>query len=128
MNYRWIHLTGRLGVLVPTLATTVASADTKATQPIPSQPPTAPPGYWLSRSGAIDDFDFLAGAWTTVQRRLKTRGVGSTEWKDRDHARWEQAFSFDNQSWETNWTTDFTRTQQVIPCGITHQEDAPEGH
>jgi hypothetical protein len=48
--------------------------------------------------------------------------------KDRDHARWEQAFSFDNQSWKTNWTTDFTRTQQIIPCGITHQEDAPEGH
>jgi hypothetical protein len=24
-------------------------------------------------------------------------------------ARWEQAFSFDGQTWETNWTMAFTR-------------------
>jgi hypothetical protein len=29
-----------------------------------------------------NDFGFLVGAWTTVQRRLTARGVGSTEWKD----------------------------------------------
>jgi hypothetical protein len=28
---------------------------------------------------------------------------------DRDHARWEQAFSYDNRTWETNWISDFTR-------------------
>ena len=37
--------------------------------------------------------------------------------KDRDHARWEQAFSFDNRSWETNWTAEFTRTVPVKQCG-----------
>jgi quinol monooxygenase YgiN len=26
-----------------------------------------------------------------------------------DKARWEQAFSYDNATWETNWTMDFTR-------------------
>lgn len=26
-----------------------------------------------------------------------------------DRARWEQAFSYDNATWETNWTMDFTR-------------------
>jgi len=24
-------------------------------------------------------------------------------------ARWEQAFSFDDRTWDTNWTADFTR-------------------
>ena len=166
-----------------------------------------PPGYSLTLTGNVRDFDFLAGAWTTVQRRLKARGVGSTEWndapanvhcairyldgaltaeesyspagsvsglflysfdiekhqwslywidpktgklesplvggfngmrgdfygddvenghpikvryswirKDRDHARWEQAFSFDNKSWETNWTTEFIRTDRATHC------------
>ena len=155
-----------------------------------------------------EDFDFLVGEWTTVQRRLAARGVGSHEWKDsppnvhcatrylngavtveesvspqkgvtglflysfdvekhqwalfwidpkvgrlesplvggfagargefygedvedgrpikvryswikkdRDHARWEQAFSFDNRSWETNWTAEFTRTLPAKQCG-----------
>ena len=159
-----------------------------------------PPGYTLSRQGDMHDFDFLAGAWTTVQRRLKARNVGSQDWiefpsnlcmnhyldgianvdelhmptlgrrgltlrtfdtekrqwsiywvatplgrldpipvvggfqagrgefygedKDGDkpvkvrfiwenldanHARWSQAFSYDDKAWETNWTAEFTR-------------------
>jgi hypothetical protein len=28
---------------------------------------------------------------------------------DQNHARWQQAFSFDNEHWETNWIADFTR-------------------
>jgi hypothetical protein len=28
----------------------------------------------------VHDFDFLAGEWNVVNRRLKQRGVGSTEW------------------------------------------------
>jgi hypothetical protein len=167
----------------------------------------APAGYSLSGTGTRDDFDFLAGAWTTRQRRLKARGVGSVEWKDSppnvhcvtryldgaviaeesyspaktvsglflyafdiekrqwslywinaksgkldsplvggfvhergefygedvedgrpikvryswikqdpDHARWEQAYSFDNKTWETNWVSDFRRADPSSYC------------
>jgi len=166
-----------------------------------------PPGYTLARQGDMHDFDFLAGAWTTVQRRLKARNVGSQEWtsfpstlcmthyldgianvdelnmptlgrrgltlrtfdtekrqwsiywvatplgrldpipvvggfqggrgefygedKDGDkpvkvrfiwenldgnHARWQQAFSYDDKTWETNWTADFTRADPAKLC------------
>ena len=166
-----------------------------------------PPGYSLTGTGSREDFDFLTGAWTTLQRRLKERNVGSTEWKDspanvhcateyldgaviaeesysptktvtglflyafdlekhqwslywidpksgklesplvggfanergefygedvdnghpikvryswikhdHNHARWEQAFSFDNKTWETNWTSEFTRVDPAKYC------------
>jgi len=166
-----------------------------------------PPGYSTARTGDLHDFDYFAGGWTTHQRRLKARGVGSTEWEDfpatlcmrlyldgmatvdelymptkgvagltlrtfdpkqrqwsiywvssvtgkldpvpvvggfagnhgefyaadeadgrpikvrytwdkldRDHARWEQAFSYDNRTWETNWTADFVRTDTAKTC------------
>ena len=164
------------------------------------------PGYTTSRTGGPHDFDWMAGAWTTVQHRLKARGIGSKEWedfpatlcaaqylgglvtvdelwmptkswrgvtvrtfelekhqwqaywisdkrgrldpgvaggftgnvgelygedsddgkpvvarlrwtvKDKDHARWEQAFSYDGKSWETNWTADFTRADPATTC------------
>lgn len=35
---------------------------------------------------------------------------------DRDHARWEQAFSYDDRSWETNWTADFVRADPATTC------------
>ena len=35
---------------------------------------------------------------------------------DRDHARWQQAFSFDNRTWETNWIGDFTRADASKVC------------
>jgi len=35
---------------------------------------------------------------------------------DRDHARWEQAFSYDDRSWETNWTADFARADAATTC------------
>src|SRR4029453_1636685 len=41
-----------------------------------------PPGYATSRTGDVHDFDYFAGAWTTTQRRLKARDVGSTEWEE----------------------------------------------
>jgi hypothetical protein len=166
-----------------------------------------PPGYTMSRTGSVHDFDYFVGGWTTLQRRLKVRGVGSNEWEDfsgnlcmtlyldgaatvdelyfpskqsagltlrtfdaekrqwfiywvtsktgkldptpvvggfdgdrgefyaddheggrpikarfiwkkldHDHARWEQAFSYDNQTWETNWTADFTRADTAKIC------------
>lgn len=35
---------------------------------------------------------------------------------DKDHARWEQAFSYDNRTWETNWTADFVRADATKTC------------
>ena len=155
----------------------------------------------------MHDFDYFAGAWTTHQRRLKARGVGSNEWeefpatlcmtlylegmatvdelymptkgvagltlrtfdpekrqwsiywvssatgrldpvavvggfegnhgefyaaeqdggrpikvrytwdiRDHEHARWEQAFSYDDRTWETNWTADFERADPAKTC------------
>lgn len=167
----------------------------------------SPPGFTTTHTGEPHDFDYLVGAWTTRQRRLKARDVGSSEWSDapanrhcavtyldgrsiveesrfpgnaaaglfiyvfspqgrqwsiywvngktgqmdpplsggfvgargefygedvdngrpikvrviwtvadRDHARWEQAFSYDNRTWETNWTSDFTRDDPGRIC------------
>lgn len=35
---------------------------------------------------------------------------------DQNHARWEQAFSYDDRTWETNWTADFTRADTAAVC------------
>lgn len=35
---------------------------------------------------------------------------------DRDHAHWEQAFSYDDRTWETNWRADFTRADAARIC------------
>ena len=35
---------------------------------------------------------------------------------DDDHARWEQAFSYDDRHWETNWSADFTRADPAAVC------------
>lgn len=172
----------------------------------PGEP--VPPGYSMTRTGTIHDFDYFVGAWTSQQRRLKATGVGSTEWYefpgtecmqlylggmatvdelymptrgragltlrtfdpakhqwsiywvssatgvldadshvvggfdgnhgefyapdednhrpikvrymwdklDANHARWSQAFSYDNQTWETNWVADFTRADASKVC------------
>lgn len=166
-----------------------------------------PPGFSTTLTGSAHDFDYFVGGWTTQQRRLKARGVGSKEWEefpatlcmalyldgiatvdelymprsrragltlrtfdlekhqwsiywvssatgkldpipvvggfrgnrgefyaadeengrpikvrfiwtklDHDHARWEQAFAYDNQTWETNWTADFLRADPATTC------------
>lgn len=35
---------------------------------------------------------------------------------DADHARWEQAFTYDGKSWEVNWTADFARADETATC------------
>jgi hypothetical protein len=176
-----------------------------------------PPGYTPMRTGTVHDFDYFAGAWITHQRKLKVRGVGSTEWEefpaslcmtpyldgaatvdelymptkhvagltlrtfdphrhqwsiywvnsalgkldpvpvvggfdgdrgefyaqdhedgrpiksryiwtklDRDHARWEQAFSFDGRTWETNWTADFERADPAQICANGRPKRPPQ--
>jgi hypothetical protein len=42
----------------------------------------SPPGWTTARTGQLDDFAYFEGAWTTVQHRLKTRGVGSNDWNE----------------------------------------------
>jgi hypothetical protein len=39
-----------------------------------------PPGFSTSLKGSKHDFDYLVGAWTTQQKRLKALAVGSSEW------------------------------------------------
>ena len=167
---------------------------------------STPPGYTVARSGDRHDFDYFEGGWTTRQRRLRARGVGSNDWEefpatlcmtlyldgmatvdemyfptkgwhgltlrtfdlqkrqwsiywvsstsgrlepsvvggfqgrhgefygedqdsgrpvkvrftwdklDADHARWQQAFSYDDRTWETNWTADFVRAAGAATC------------
>src|SRR5215472_14919401 len=168
---------------------------------------SSPPGYSTSRTGGIHDFDYFAGGWLTRQRRLKARGVGSSDWEefpatlcmtlylggiatvdelymptkrssgltlrtfdlqkrqwsiywvssvtgkldpvpvvggfqgthgefyaadedsgrpikvrftwdkiDQNHARWDQAFSYDDRTWEANWTADFERADAARAC------------
>ena len=192
---RWLPITGWAGL-----------AALGVTGAVDSSQADIPPGYTTGRTGDVHDFDYFAGGWTTHQRRLKARGVGSTEWEefpatlcmslyldgmvtadelyfptrgwagftlrtfdlekrqwsiywvssttgrlevpvvggfegdrgefygedrddgrpvkvrftwtkiDHDHARWEQAFSYDDRSWETNWTADFTRADPATTC------------
>jgi hypothetical protein len=35
---------------------------------------------------------------------------------DHNHARWEQAFSYDNRTWETNWIAEFSRADTSRTC------------
>src|SRR5215469_12018449 len=198
------HCYIRLSCTVGALSA-IAAGSTAATGD--ESPAAVPPGYSTSRTGSRHDFDYFAGGWTTHQRRLKARGVGSSEWEefpatlcmrlyldgmatvdelymptkgiagltlrafdpqkrqwsiywvssttgrldpvpvvggfqgergefyaadheqgrpikvrytwselDHDHARWEQAFSYDNRTWETNWTADFTRADTAVTC------------
>ena len=80
--------------------------------------------YWIdSRSGRLEapvvgGFDGALGEFygedSDAGRAVKVR----YRWHklDQDHARWEQAFSYDGRSWETNWSADFTRADAQRNC------------
>jgi hypothetical protein len=67
---------------------TVAQAPPTAAagpQDAPGPFPVAKPdeyAYSTALTGDIHDFDFLAGAWTLRNRRLKKRFVGSNDWEE----------------------------------------------
>lgn len=58
--------------------------------------------------------EFYAEDHDAAGRPVKVRFL----WKiqDHDHARWEQAFSYDNRTWETNWIGEFTRADRAKVC------------
>jgi hypothetical protein len=80
--------------------------------------------YWVSSStGRLDPpvvggFDGANGEFYGTDqddgRPVKVRYTWNKV--DDDHARWEQAFSYDNRTWETNWTADFTRADPAAVC------------
>ena len=80
--------------------------------------------YWMNaKTGQLDPpliGGFAAGRGEfygedhDCSRAIRVRVLWSTS--HRDHARWEQAFSYDNQAWETNWVSDFTRSAQPRAC------------
>ena len=65
---------GAAGLACLCAAFSAAGADTTSA--------VLPPGYSTSRTGDIHDFDYFVGGWTAKQRRLKARGVGSSDWDE----------------------------------------------
>jgi hypothetical protein len=65
----------------------VLFAGAEARQPIAATPvdrsaAATPPGYTTTRTGTVKNFEYFSGGWTTRQRRLTSRGTGSTEWEE----------------------------------------------
>ena len=193
-------------ILIAVIVLSFSACSRSRVAPVAKADVAFPPGYTTNGTGEMHDFDYFAGGWTTHQRRLKARGVGSNDWEefpatlcmslyldgmatvdelyfptkgwagltlrtfdkekrqwsiywvssatgkldvpvvggfagshgeffgedqdngrpvrvrymwnkiDRDNARWEQAFSYDNRTWETNWTADFVRADAAKIC------------
>jgi len=81
--------------------------------------------YWInSAAGRLDPIPVVGGFVgnrgefyandTADGRPIKVRYLWLLA--GHNHARWEQAISYDNQTWETNWTADFTRADAAAVC------------
>ena len=80
--------------------------------------------YWISsKTGRLDapvvggftgDHGEFYGDDTDTGRPVKVRYAWTKI--DRDHAHWEQAFSYDGKSWEVNWTAEFERGDPAALC------------
>jgi hypothetical protein len=81
--------------------------------------------YWInSATGRLDPVPVVGGFVgnrgefyandTANGRPIKVRYIWTLT--DHNHARWEQAISYDDQTWETNWTADFTRANTARVC------------
>src|SRR5579863_4110479 len=66
-----------VGVCVTSLCAALAAVDAHAD----AKNQAAPPGYSLSRTGTVHDFDYFAGAWATMQHRLTTQSDGRRTWE-----------------------------------------------
>jgi hypothetical protein len=83
--------------------------------------------YWVSSAsgklepavvGGFDGKDHSHGEFygedRDAGRPVKVRFLWNK--LDHDHARREQAFSYDDRTWETNWTADFERADPAKAC------------
>lgn len=81
--------------------------------------------YWVrSEAGTLEEppmrggFDGNRGEFYAADeddhRPIKVRFLWTKI--DQDHARWEQAFSYDDRTWQTNWTADFVRADAAKVC------------
>ncbi len=81
--------------------------------------------YWVSgASGRLDPVG-VVGGFEGERGEFYSRDVADGRpvkvrylWRkiDADHARWEQAFSYDDRTWETNWAADFSRADTASTC------------
>jgi hypothetical protein len=81
--------------------------------------------YWVSsETGRLDPVPTVGGFEGNrgefyAEDQIKDRPVKVRYlWvlKDNDHARWEQALSYDDVTWQTNWAADFTRADPARMC------------
>ncbi|XRD86406.1 hypothetical protein ISN73_22565 [Dyella acidisoli] len=82
--------------------------------------------YWVSSRDGLLEMPPVVGGFHGNQgefysedhdahdRPVKVRYLWTI--RDQDHARWEQAFSYDNRTWETNWIGDFVRGDRAKLC------------
>jgi len=70
-----------LRTLLPLSLTACSAASGAPTAAGPASP-AGEYAYTTARTGGLHDFDFIAGAWTLQNRRLKARWVGSNDWDE----------------------------------------------